>query len=90
MILNRRQDPAQAEQLLFNRKYTNWAGPVAMAIGIGLSIWLFANQTKYVGVLPKHNGSFGDLTFEAGVVITTVIYLTWRLIADRRPASLAR
>jgi NCS1 family nucleobase:cation symporter-1 len=84
MILNRRQDPAQAEQLLFNRKYTNWAGPVAMAVGVGLSIWLFANQTKYVGLVPTHDGNYGDLTFEAGIVITTVIYLTWRLIADRR------
>jgi nucleobase:cation symporter-1, NCS1 family len=87
MILNRRQDPAQAEHLLFNRKYTNWAGPVAMAVGIGISIWLFANQTKYVGLVPTHDGNFGDLTFEAGIVITTVIYLTWRLIADRRPGT---
>jgi NCS1 family nucleobase:cation symporter-1 len=83
MILNRWMNPAQTEQLLFNRKYTNWAGPVAMAVGIGLSIWLFANQTKYVGLVPKHDGDFGDLTFEAGIVITTVIYLTWRLIAGR-------
>jgi nucleobase:cation symporter-1, NCS1 family len=84
MILNRRQDSVQAEQLLFNRKYTNWAGPVAMAVGVGLSIWLFANQAKYVGLVPTHDGNYGDLTFEAGIVITTVIYLTWRLIADRR------
>ncbi len=24
-----------------------------MAVGAGLSIWLFANQTEYVGVIPK-------------------------------------
>ena len=90
MILNRRQNPAEAEQLLFNRRYTNWAGPVAFAVGVGVSIWLFANQTKYVGVLPKHNGSCGDLTFEAGIVITTVIYLVWRLIADSRSTRWAR
>ena len=35
MYLRRRQDPAQIERLLFNRKYTNWAGPVAMAVGGG-------------------------------------------------------
>ena len=61
----------------------NWAGPVAMAVGAGVSIWLFANQTEYVGLVPKHIGSAGDLTFEVGFVLTAVIYLTWRLIADR-------
>ena len=79
----RRQRTDQIEHLLFDRKYTNWAGPVAMAVGAGVSIWLFANQTEYVGLVPKHVGSAGDLTFEAGFVLTAVIYLTWRLVADR-------
>jgi nucleobase:cation symporter-1, NCS1 family len=79
----RRQRPDQIEHLLFNRRFTNWAGPVAMAVGAGVSIWLFANQTEYLGVVPKHAGSAGDLTFEVGFVLTAVIYLTWRLVADR-------
>ena len=87
MFLRRRQDPAQIEHLLFNRKFTNWAGPVAMAVGVAISIWLFSNQTKYVGVVPSHNGNFGDLTFEVGFVLTGVIYLAWRLIADRRASA---
>jgi NCS1 family nucleobase:cation symporter-1 len=85
MILRRRQDPAQIEHLLFNRRFTNWAGPISMLVGVVVSIWLFSNQTEYTGVVPSHNGNFGDLTFEVGFVITAVIYLTWRLIADRRP-----
>ena len=88
MFLRRRQDPAEIEHLLFNRKYTNWAGPVAMAVGTGVSIWLFSNQTKYVGLVPARAGAAGDLTFEVGFVLTAVIYLTWRLIADR-PARAA-
>jgi len=84
MILRRGQSPEQIERLLFDKKYSNWAGPVAMAVGAAVSIWLFANQTEYVGVIPKHVGSAGDLTFEAGFVLTAVIYLGWRLIADRR------
>ena len=83
MFLRRRQDPAEIEHLLFNKKFTNWAGPVAMAAGTGISIWLFSNQTKYVGLVPTHVGAAGDLTFEVGFVLTAVIYLTWRLIADR-------
>jgi NCS1 nucleoside transporter family len=89
MYLRRRQDPAQIERLLFNRKYTNWAGPVAMVVGAGISIWLFSNQTKYVGLVPTHAPGAGDLTFEVGFVLTAVIYLTWRQIADRQARSRA-
>jgi NCS1 nucleoside transporter family len=77
------------DRLLFDRSYTNWAGPVAMLVGGGVSIWLFANQTaEYVGVIPKHYGSAGDLTFEAGFVLTAVIYLTWHAIAGTRRKAL--
>ncbi len=80
-FLRRRQDPLQTEKLLFDQKYTNWAGPVAMAIGMAVSIWLFSNQTEYVGVVPTHVPSVGDITFEVGFVLTAVIYLTWHAIA---------
>ena len=59
----------------------NWAGPVAMLAGMGISIWLFSNQTEYVGLVPTHVGSVGDLTFEVGFVITAAVYLGWHLIA---------
>jgi nucleobase:cation symporter-1, NCS1 family len=89
MFLRRRQDPAQIEHLLFNKKHNSWAGPVAMAVGTAVSIWLFANQPpRYIGIVPTHNGNFGDLTFEVGFVLTAVIYLAWRLIAAR-PATTA-
>ena len=71
--------------MLFDRRHTNWAGPVAMAVGMGLSIWLFSNQTEYLGVVPGHVPAVGDLTFEVGFVVTAVIYLAWHAIADRRP-----
>ena len=84
MFLRRRQDPAQIERLLFDRKFTNWAGPVAMVAGGGLAIGLFSNQTKFIGVVPSHLPDTGDLTFEVGFVLTAVIYLAWRLIADQQ------
>ena len=74
-----RRDPD--ESLLFATRRTNWAGPVAMLLGMGISIWLFSNQTEYVGLVPKHIGSAGDLTFEVGFVITAVVYLGWHAIA---------
>src|SRR5580658_4560871 len=74
-----RRDPDEA--LLFSTRRTNWAGPVAMLIGMGISIWLFSNQTEYVGVVPTHAPSAGDLTFEAGFVITALVYLGWHAVA---------
>ncbi len=91
-FLYRRRSLAEEEGLLFNRHYSNWAGPVAMVAGVVLSVWLFSNQTKYVGLVPKHAPSVGDLTFEAGFVITAVVYLTWHAITrsgagSRAPAA---
>ena len=91
-FLYRRRSLAEEEGLLFNRNYSNWAGPVAMVLGVGLSVWLFSNQTKYVGLIPTHVPAVGDLTFEAGFVITAVVYLTWHAITrsgagSRAPAA---
>jgi NCS1 family nucleobase:cation symporter-1 len=69
------------EALLFDTHRTNWAGPVAMLAGMGISIWLFSNQTKYLGVVPAHVPAVGDLTFEVGFVITAAVYLAWHAIA---------
>jgi NCS1 nucleoside transporter family len=73
----RRLDPGA--RLLTDTSYENWAGPVAMLVGMGVSIWLFSNQTEYIGVVPSRVGSAGDLTFEAGFLITVLIYVAWRV-----------
>ena len=52
-LLRRRQEPREIEPLLFDKKYANWAGPVAMLVGMVVSIWLFSNQTEYIGVVPS-------------------------------------
>src|SRR5580658_7063346 len=84
-----RRNPDEA--LLFATRRTNWAGPVAMLAGMGISIWLFCNQTEYLGVVPTHIPSVGDLTFEVGFVITAVVYLGWHALARTgRENSLAR
>lgn len=84
-FLRRRQATGRTEHLLFDRRHVNWAGPAAMLVGGGLSIWLFSNQTRYVGLVPRHAGGVGDLTFEAGFLLTAAIYLAWHLLA-RSPA----
>ncbi|HEY6259246.1 MAG TPA: hypothetical protein VIY51_26000 [Xanthobacteraceae bacterium] len=77
MLLRRNPD----ESLLFATSRTNWAGPIAMLAGIGISVWLFSNQTEYLGVVPTHIPAVGDLTAEVGFLITAIIYLTWHTIA---------
>ncbi len=39
----------RVDGFLFDRKHNPWAGFAAMAIAIAVSIYLFANQTDYVG-----------------------------------------
>ncbi len=79
-FLHRGRSLGDEERLLFNKQYSNWAGPVAMLIGVVLSVWLFSNQTEYVGPVPTHVPAVGDITFEVGFVVTAVVYLTWHAI----------
>ncbi|HEY2506763.1 MAG TPA: cytosine permease [Streptosporangiaceae bacterium] len=73
---------------LFDRKHNPWGGFVAMAVGIALGIWLFANQTDYVGVVPKHWPAFGDLGFEVGFVVSALLYaLFFRLQGSARSSE---
>jgi purine-cytosine permease-like protein len=62
------------QALLGDKRYLNWAGPISMFVAGALSIWLFSNQVKYIGVVPKHHPAFGDLTFEVGFVVAAVLY----------------
>ena len=59
---------------LFDRRHNPWAGFAAMAIAIVVSIYFFANQVEYTGVVPKHNASFGDIAFEVGFVLAALLY----------------
>ncbi|MBO3746532.1 cytosine permease [Streptosporangiaceae bacterium NEAU-GS5] len=75
-----RRDPGP----LYDRSYTNWAGPIAMVVGVVLSVWLFSNQQKYVGVVPSKVPGVGDIAFEVGFLISFGLY--WAL---RRSPRLA-
>ena len=74
----------RVDGFLYDRKHNPWAGFAAMAIAMAVSIYLFPNQTDYVGVVPKHNGHFGDITFEVGFVLAALLYaIFFRLQGDR-------
>lgn len=56
------------------RRFRNPAGPVAMLFATVLSIWLFSNQTYYVGVVPSRFPEVGDITFVVGLVVAAASY----------------
>jgi purine-cytosine permease-like protein len=65
----------RVDGFLFDRKHNPWGGFAAMAIAIAVSIYFFANQVKYVGLVPKHYPAFGDIAFEVGFVLAAVLYV---------------
>ena len=72
-------------------KYRNWAGPIAFVVSAIVSIWLFADQVKFVGVIaaattpnkPFANPAIGDLTAIVGFVLGAVLY--WVLFTVLKP-----
>ena len=73
------------QKLLGDTRYTNWAGPIAMAVAMAISIPCFSNQTEYKAFLPSHHPALGDLTFEVGFVIAAVLYFV--LYSVLKPAQ---
>jgi NCS1 family nucleobase:cation symporter-1 len=63
-------------------RYSNWAGIIAFVIAAVVSIWLFADQVKFVGIIAKAttpdkpfaNPAIGDLTALVGFVLAGILY----------------
>ncbi len=70
-VLRRKQ---QVDGYMFDTRHNPASGFLAMLIGMVVSIWLFSNQLNYVGVFPKMDPNWGDFTFEAGFIISAVLY----------------
>jgi nucleobase:cation symporter-1, NCS1 family len=85
-ILRRGQSDDEVGSLLQDTTYRVWAGPLAMAAGTGLGVWLFSNQTEYTGVVPRHVPGIGDLAFAAGFVIAAVLYSAFLRVPGLAPA----
>ncbi len=84
------------ESMFYDSKYNRWQGFVAMAVGLVVSVYLFANDFGlYVGPIPSNNPNIGDITFIVGFVITAVLYYVFNLslrkqTAERRAARGSR
>jgi nucleobase:cation symporter-1, NCS1 family len=76
------------ESLFFNTKHNRWQGFAAMAIGLIVSVGLFANQPAvYVGTIANANPGIGDLTFVVGFILTAVLYYAFNMVGATSRAS---
>ena len=78
---------ARVDGLLFNRRHENWAAPIIFLVSLVLSIWLFSNQTQYVGIVPSRVDWIGDVTFIVGFALAFVsyaVYMRTRRVVDLR------
>jgi nucleobase:cation symporter-1, NCS1 family len=71
-------------------RHVNLAGPIAMAVAMVVSIFLFSNQTLYVGVVAAAVPSIGDIAFEVGFVLAFALYAVLRPVLARRSATVRR
>jgi purine-cytosine permease-like protein len=75
------------ESMFYDTKYRRWQGFAAMAIGLIVSIGLFANQPAvYVGSIPNANPGIGDLTFIVGFLLTAVLYYAFNMVGRTAPS----
>src|SRR3954449_5294675 len=78
----------RVDGFLFDRKHHPYAGWVSMLVGMALSIWLFADQTLYVGVVPERWPAFGDIAFFVGFLVAGVLYAAIHSVErGREPAD---
>jgi NCS1 family nucleobase:cation symporter-1 len=75
--------------LLYNHRHTSWSGPIAMAVGMAVSILLFSNQTEFTGFIVRNHFGLGDLTFEVGFAVSAVVYAIGYPIENRRRRTIA-
>ena len=75
------------ESIFYNTGYFKWQGFVAMAVGLVVSVWLFASNAIYVGYVAFNYPQFGDLTFVVGFLISAVLYYVFSMATRSQTAS---
>jgi NCS1 nucleoside transporter family len=78
----------RVEGFLFDRRHLPFAGWASMLVAMVVSVWLFANQSLYVGVVPKKVPEFGDVAFFVGFLLAAALYaVLFPLQKGREPAD---
>ncbi|PWJ26534.1 NCS1 nucleoside transporter family [Branchiibius hedensis] len=71
-----------------DRGWQNWAGPIAMLVGIVVSVWLFSNQANYTGPIPSAHPQVGDITYLVGFLLSAGIYAGLRRVLPPKSSTL--
>ncbi|MCW2618848.1 MAG: putative purine-cytosine permease yxlA [Modestobacter sp.] len=64
----------RVDGFLFDTRHNPYAGWVSMLAGIVIAVWLFSNESYYVGVVPSHVPEVGDITFFVGFLVAAGLY----------------
>ena len=64
----------RVDGFLFDTRHNPYAGWVSMLAGIVVAVWLFSNESYYVGVVPSHVPEVGDITFFVGFLVAAGLY----------------
>jgi nucleobase:cation symporter-1, NCS1 family len=76
------------ESIFYDTKHQRWQGFVAMAIGVIVPAYLFANDFPfYVGPIANANANLGDITFIVSFVLTAVLYYAFAMATRRERVS---
>jgi len=76
------------ESIFYDTKHQRWQGFVAMAIGVAVPAYLFANDYPfYVGPIANANPQIGDITFLVGFVLTAALYYVFQLVTRSQTTS---
>ena len=75
------------ESIFYDTKHRNWKGFIAMLLGI-IATYPFWDQADPIplGWVPKNYPQLGDLSFFAGAIVATVVYLVLYQIG-RQPST---
>ncbi|MGX1242615.1 purine-cytosine permease-like protein [Streptomyces pseudovenezuelae] len=76
--LRARVPQEQSAARLTDRSFTNRPGLAALLVGVAVSVPLFSNQEDYVGYVPEHWPSFGDITPVVGFTVSALLYAALR------------
>ena len=78
------------ESMFYDTKYQRWQGVAAMAIGLLVSVGLFANvYSVYTGPLASNNPQIGDITFIVGFIVAGALYYAFNMMTRSQPAPKA-
>ena len=78
------------ESMFYDTKYQRWQGVAAMAIGLLVSVGLFANvYSVYTGPLANNNPQIGDITFIVGFIVAGALYYAFNMMTRSQAAPKA-